>query len=185
MDLHNISKDEWENLSRKAHVLGAKYEKAYHGCGQCVLAAIFDSLEIQHDSVFESATGLAGGLGLNGASTCSALMGAVMVFGLIYPRRRSHFHADRENKYRTYRMTQEIQKKYLNQYGSIICHDIHKSIMGRSFDLRNPDEREAFELAGAHDNKCTQVVASAAKWAVEIIGEELIKDNWHRGQEIY
>jgi len=72
------------------------------------LAAVFDTLNIQNEAVFRSATGLAGGLGLIGVTTCSALIGSVMVFGLVYPRRRAYFGGDRENKYRTYKMAQEI-----------------------------------------------------------------------------
>jgi len=115
-------------------------------------------------------------LGLVGEATCSALTGAVMSFGLIYPRRRTKFDDDRENKYRVFSMAQEMQKRYLTKYGSLYCHGVHKKIFGRPYDLRNPDERERFDKAGAHDNKCTKVVASASKWAVEIIGKEICKD---------
>jgi len=175
-NLLNITEETRKEYIEKAFILGDHYERQYHGCGQCVLAAVFDTLKIHDEAVFRSATGLAGGLGLIGNSTCSALVGAVMVFGLVYPRRRANFDGDRENKYRTYKMAQEIHKRYLEQYGSIKCHDIHTSIMGRPFDLRYPKEKSEFELAGAHDNKCTQVVSLAAKWAVEILSEELIID---------
>jgi hypothetical protein len=60
----------------------------------------------------------------------------------------------------------------MDNFGSILCHDIHQKIMCRSFDLRDHDEREAFEQAGAHVNKCTEVVALASKWTVEILSEE-------------
>ena len=52
--------------------------------------------------------------------------------------------------------------------------------LGRAFDLRDPAEREAFEAAGAHEAKCTGVVARAAQWGVEIIGEEQIGDTLRR-----
>ena len=99
-----------------------------------------------------------------------------MAFGLVYPRRRANFGGDRENKYRTYAMTQKMYDRYFQHFDSIVCHDIHTQIMGRAFDLRDPEEREAFEAAGAHDDKCTDTVARAAKWAIEIIGEEKIQD---------
>ena len=175
-ELYQYSKEQWTNYAEEAYNLGFKYEKNYHGCGQCTIAAVFDTLNINNDAVFQSATVLAGGLGLFGKATCSALTGAALIFGLIYPRRRENFDGERENKYRTYSMAQEMHKRYLMHYGSIICHDIHLRIMGRSFDLRRVDERKCFEKAGAHDNKCPKVVALASKWAVEIIGEELMKD---------
>jgi len=175
-DIYRISKEQWSKYAEDAYNLGYQYEKTYHGCGQCTLAAVFDTLNIHNDAVFCSATGLAGGLGLVGEATCSAVTGAVMIFGLIYPRRRENFDDDRENKYRTYEMAQEMHKRYLAHFGSIICHDIHSKTMGRPFDLRSVDERNCFEKAGAHDNKCTEVVALASKWAIEIIGKEIIKD---------
>jgi mannitol-1-phosphate 5-dehydrogenase len=174
------AEDHWADLAQQASALAFEHEKVYHGCGQCALAAILETLD-QFDeaaaaAVFEAATGLAGGLGLVGNSTCAALIGATLVFGLLYPRRRANFDGDRENKYRTYSMAQRLRQRYLDAYGSIFCHEIHRRVLGRAFDLRDPAEREAFEAAGAHDDKCTSVVARAAQWAVEIIGEEQRKD---------
>ena len=157
-----------------------QYERTYHGCGQCALAAILDTLgefdAVGNDAcaanaVFEAATGFAGGLGLAGDATCGALVGATMAFGLLSPRRRANFDGDRENKYRAYSMAQRLRQRYLDAYGSITCRDIHRAVLGRPYDLRDSAEREAFEAAGAHDDKCTGVVAHAVRWAIEIIGE--------------
>jgi hypothetical protein len=41
----------------KAYKLGKEYEKTYRGCGQCVIAALQDALEIRNDDIFKSATG--------------------------------------------------------------------------------------------------------------------------------
>jgi mannitol-1-phosphate 5-dehydrogenase len=174
------AEDHWANLAERASALAFEYEKIYHGCGQCALAAILETLD-QFDeaaaaTVFEAATGLAGGLGLAGDSTCAALIGGTLAFGMLYPRRSAHFDGDCESKYRTYSMAQRLRQRYLDAYGSILCHEIHRRVLGRAFDLRDPAERKAFEAAGAHDDKCTSVVARAARWAVEIIGEEQLKD---------
>jgi mannitol-1-phosphate 5-dehydrogenase len=168
--------EKWAEAARQAYELGLEYEKTYHGCGQCTLAAVLETLDQFSEPVFKAATGLAGGIGLAGDATCSALTGAVLVFGMIYPRRREQFDGDRENKYRTFAMAQRLRERYLQRYGAIICHGVHRHMMGRAFDLRDPAEREAFDAAGAHEDKCTEVVAQAAKWAVEIIGDELIED---------
>ncbi|MGC9348868.1 MAG: C-GCAxxG-C-C family (seleno)protein [Anaerolineae bacterium] len=166
----------WREQVQKAGELAFHYEQTYHGCGQCALAAITDTLEeidaVTADAVFEAATGLAGGVGLAGDGSCGALLGATLAFGLLYPRRREAFDGDRENKYRVYAMTQRLRERYIAAYGSTICHDIHRAVLGRPFDLRDPDERKAFEAAGAHDHKCPGVVQRAVIWAMEIIGEE-------------
>lgn len=171
------SKLDWQKYAANAYRLGDHYERTYHGCGQCLLAAVFDTLSIHQENVFQSATGLAGGAGLIGSSTCGALIGSLMVFGMVFPRERAKFDGDRENKYQTYKLTQKMYQRYLDHYGSVICHDIHSKILGRPFDLRDTNERKAFEEAGAHENKCTEVVALAAKWTVEILAEEFENNN--------
>ena len=56
-------------------------------------------------------------------------------------------------------------------------YQVHEEAMNQGlFDLRDAEERNCFERAGAHDTKCTEVVALASKWAIEIIGKEIIKD---------
>jgi mannitol-1-phosphate 5-dehydrogenase len=167
---------EWARLADHAEELGFQYEKRYHGCGQCVLAAILETIDRFDESVFRAATPLAGGLGMVGDATCAALIGGVMAFGLVYPRCRDQFDGDRDNKYRTYDMARRLRQRYLDTYGSVTCDDIHQRLMGRAFNLLDPADLEAFEAAGAHDDKCTNVVARAARWSVEIIGEELIED---------
>jgi len=171
-----ISKETWGTYADRAFQLGDQYERNYHGCGQCLVAAVFDAMDFQDESVFEAATGLAGGVGLVGDSTCAAMIGSIMIFGLFYPRRREYFDNDRENKYQTYLLAQKIIGRYQSQYGSTRCHDIHTKILGRPFDLVKLDERKAFEKAGAHVNKCTKVVALAAKWTVEILSETILSE---------
>jgi hypothetical protein len=51
---------EWQRRAKQAFELGYEYEKKYHGCGQCVLAALGDVLGIQELSVFNAATTLSG-----------------------------------------------------------------------------------------------------------------------------
>jgi len=174
---------EWNQRAEEAHRLGFEYERVYHGCGQCVLAAVHDALgrfeEATFNAVFEAATGLAGGLGLCGDATCSAFTGGALAFGLLYPRRRAHFDGDRENRYLTYALIQRLHERFVGHFGSVRCHDVHRHELGRAFDLRDPAERKAFEAAGAHEDKCTGIVACAAQWVIEILGgaqiEEAIK----------
>jgi mannitol-1-phosphate 5-dehydrogenase len=175
---HRLAQEEhWRALARQAYDLGFEYERVYHGCGQCTLATIMDVLGRPADAAFDAATGLAGGIGLAGeGAPCGALMGAVLAFGLVSPRRRENFTGDKENKYRTYAMAQEMRQRFLDRYGGFTCHEIHQQQYGRAFDLRDPAERHAFDLAGAHEDGCTRVVARAAAWAIEIIGEQMMAE---------
>lgn len=171
------SEVDWDRRAEEAYRLGFDYEQRYHGCGQCVLAAVHDALRVFDEAtftaVFEAATGLAGGLGLCGDATCSAFTGGALAFGLLYPRRRAHFGQDRENRYHTYALIQQLHQRFISRFGSIRCHDVHRHELGRAYDLRDPAEREAFAAAGAHEDKCTSVVAWTARWVVEIMGRDV------------
>lgn len=166
----------WMEKAQKARQLGFEYEREYHGCGQSALAAVQDATQLldqdAFNALFEAGTALAGGIGLCGDNTCSAFTAGALILGLYSPRRRAHFGGDREAKYRCYDLVQRLRERFLEHYGTVRCHDIHERELGRAFDLRDPAEREAFEAAGAHKEGCTNVVANAADWIVEIIGKE-------------
>ena len=53
-------------------------------------------------------------------------------------------------------------------------------MFGRTFNLWDEAEFEAIEALGAHEDKCTGVVANASAWTTEIILEEIEK----RGQTL-
>jgi hypothetical protein len=44
-------------LAERAYKLGKEYEKTYRGCGQCVIAALQDTLDARNDDIFKAATG--------------------------------------------------------------------------------------------------------------------------------
>ena len=78
-------------VAEKAFELGEKYESECIGCAQTTVAAIFEALGIWNDDVFNAASGLANGLGLTGEGSCGALIGASMVMGYLFPRKRKDF----------------------------------------------------------------------------------------------
>jgi mannitol-1-phosphate 5-dehydrogenase len=169
-------KIEWIKKAQEAYRLGFEYEKKYHGCGQCAIAAASEVLGNFDDEVFNSATGLCGGLGLVTENTCSALTGGAMVIGTVYPRRREHFDGDRDNKYLNFELVRNLRDKFIQEYGTTVCRTIHEKIYGRTYDMRLAEERQAFEEAGGHgDNGCTEVVAKASQWTIDVIKDELDK----------
>ncbi len=166
----------WQEKAQRAYDLGFENEKTYKGCGQSLFAAVGDVLGIYDETTFRAATGLSGGLGLIGDAHCSALTGACLIAGILYPRRREFFNGDRESKYQCYDIVQKMHQHYLNQYGSVKCYEIHRNLMGRPFDLRDDVDKVEFEKAGAHEFACTGVVGRASKWVVELIGEKTIEE---------
>jgi mannitol-1-phosphate 5-dehydrogenase len=162
----------WVAREREASALGFEYERTYRGCGQCTFAAVQQALGREEERVFQALTPFAAGFGLSGDSTCGSLVGGGASFGLARGRRRSHFDGDREAKYAAFAMAQALRERYLWKYGSLLCKGAQERIFGRSFDLRSPQERELFEQAGAHVDKCPRVVSDVARWSVQILAEE-------------
>jgi hypothetical protein len=162
----------WIAREREASALGFEFERTYKGCGQCTFAAVQQALGRQEDRVFQALTAFAGGFGLSGDAVCGALIGGGASFGLARGRRRSHFDGDRRPKYSSFAMAQLLRERYLWKYGSLLCRGAQEKIFGRSFDLRDTQEREQFEQAGAHVDKCPGVVGNVARWSAQILAEE-------------
>ena len=40
----------------------------------------------------------------------------------------------------------------------VTCRDIHQTLVGRPFDLTDPEDRVAFDRAGGHDEMCPRLV---------------------------
>ena len=161
-----------QELLDKAYELGFEYEKVYRGCSQCVIAAIQDTLNIRDDSVFKAGTGLAGGGGLTGIGVCGGYVGSVMVLSQLVGRERSNFEDPEGIRYKTFELTRKFLRDYTRELGSIICRDIQLIRFGRPYYIADPNDYEKFEAAGAHVDKCPDVVGKAAQLAVELILDE-------------
>ena len=162
-------------LFGKAYELGFTYEKEYGGCAQCVFAALQDVLDLRNDvtdGIFKSATALAGGAGLEGDGHCGAYSGALLMMGHIIGRERDNFADPERIRAKTNVLARKLHEKFIENYGSVTCHLIHRKILGRPYYLPDRDEYRKFEEAGAHEDKCTGVVGETARWAARILAEE-------------
>jgi len=160
-----------ENVLEESYNAAYEYEKKYFGCAQCVLAAIQDIFRLVNGGAFKGATGLSGGIGVMG-SACGALTGGVIALGSKIGRERSNFEDLEEIRWKTYELARKLYIKFEQEYGSVNCRDIQKKILGRSYNLRDPEEYKEFEKAGGHAEKCPEVVGKAARWVAEILLEE-------------
>ena len=158
-------------IRRKAYDLGFQYEKVYKGCSQCVLAAVQDLFGERNDDVFRAASGLAGGAGLCGDSGCGGYSGGIMALSQLHGRVREKFLDPERTRRKSFDLAKKLHDKFIAEYGSVICRDIQQKILGRGYYLRDPEEFEKFEKAGAHAEKCPSVVGNAAKWVAERLWE--------------
>jgi C_GCAxxG_C_C family probable redox protein len=163
----------------KAYELGFLYEQKYRGCAQCAIAAIQDVLKVRNDSVYKAGSGLAGGAGECTDGLCGGYSGAIMMMSTFFGRTREKEASEegRKDKYDSFRMASALHDTFIKKYGSVVCAGIQKKIYGRSFDLRDEKQKEQFRAAGAHEDKdkCCAVVGDGARWATELILDEIEK----------
>ena len=161
-------------LAETAHDLAFRYEQQYGGCGQCTIAAVLDALELERPELFKAATAFAGGIGLAGDGSCGAYLGGVLLIADQIGRTRANFADPGRVRFRTYALARKFHDLFVSKYGSVTCRDVQHGVFGRSFDLRQSDEFQAFEAAGGHLDKCPEVVGSAAAWVVELVGRRAL-----------
>jgi hypothetical protein len=121
--------------------------------------------------VFKAATGLAGGGALTGVGACGGYAGGVMVLGQLAGRERADFEDAGGVRFHAFDLAKGLADRFVAEFGSTICREVQTGVFGRSFNLRDRDDFARFEAAGAHDDKCPEVVGKAARMAVEIILE--------------
>jgi len=155
------------NLVAKTGQAAYEYERDYHGCSQCVIAALQDCLGLGNRDSFKSATALAGGIARMGM-TCGSLVGGIMAISLAFGREVLEDSVTSQGYARAMDLGGELCARFEKEFGSTQCREIQQSLFGRSFDLRNPQERKEFHRAGSYE-KCPQVARRAAELAAEVI----------------
>ena len=161
-----------EVLAQRAYELGFEYEKNYRGCGQCLVAAVQDVLDLRNDVVFKSLTGYAGGGGIVGDSGCGAYVGGILILSLLLGRERDNFADPEGIRFKSYELARKLHDRFIAEYGSAICRNIQMKLMGRPYYLADQDEMDKFDQAGGHSTICPEVVGKAARWVVELILKE-------------
>jgi C_GCAxxG_C_C family probable redox protein len=160
---------EKKQTTEKAYSLAYEFEQKYGACSQCVLAALQETVGSIADEVFKAAYALAGGGAKTGQGTCGALAGGMLAISAKYGRERTDFETVRSTE--ASNLAKILYDRFVDEFGSPICATVQEAIFGRSFDLWDPEERQAFEKAGGHREKCPMVVGKAAMWTAEILLE--------------
>lgn len=165
-----------EDVIKKIGDLAFYYELTYHGCSQCVLKAIQDSLNIGDNLTFKAATAFAGGIARAGEE-CGALIGGIMAISIVYGRDRLEETTVSSSYGKAMELSIRLYDEFKKEFGSVKCRDIQEKLFGRSFNLRSEEDRKKFAEAGAYGpSGCPQVVRKAAILAAKIILEHLNMD---------
>lgn len=151
-----------------ANALGRKCLKKYGVCSQCTFSAIMETLGLQSDDVFKAATGFLGGIGNLGVNSCGAFTAGVMALSYKFGRERYNWYSDL-GLLKT--LVKRFYNRFIDEYGSNVCRDIQRNVLGRSYDLWDAKDIDLFENATPSLYECGKVVGNAAGWAVQLILE--------------
>ena len=162
-----------EELLKIAYEKAFKYEAELGSCPQCVLAALYETLDIGDIENIKGVDALAGGTSLSTEGTCGALIGGLVAISPIVGRDYDDFKQGKRKRL-VFKYSKKLYDKFIEEYGSPVCKGVHKKIFGRTFNLLDKKDYQDFEKAGAHIDKCTEVSGNVAKWTAEIIIDELI-----------
>jgi C_GCAxxG_C_C family probable redox protein len=166
-----IHKDVLDKVYQRAF----SYEARLGSCPQCVLAALKETLGVGDESMFRASHGLTGGTSLSIQGTCGALAGGMMAISCLVGRTYQEF-SEEQKKRVVFKYTKLLFDKFVEEYGSPLCCDVQEKIFGRSYQLLDKQEYEAFKKAGAHIDKCPRVAGNTAKWTAEIILQERLRE---------
>lgn len=161
-----------DELLEKVYQLAFKYEAERGSCPQCVLAAIMEILDVGEPSTIQAADTLAGGTALSTKGTCGALVGGLLAISSIVGRTYEDFSAG-ERKRRVFMYSKKLYDRFIEEYGSPICKEVHMKLFDRTFNLMDKKDYDEFDKMGAHVDKCTSVSGNTARWAAEILIDDL------------
>jgi len=141
------------------------YMQISFNCAQSSYLALEEQLGLDGDEVLKALTPLAG-IAERG-ETCGAIIGPLMIFGLIYGREK-----DRLNDWNAYRDSLvpagDFCRLFEQEYGSTMCRDIQKKKFGKSFNLADQADLREFQESDP-TNQCSSVVRKAVRFAADII----------------
>jgi C_GCAxxG_C_C family probable redox protein len=163
-----------------AFTLGFESEKNRHSCSQSSFHAITAVLGCKNPVVFKSLAALQGGGADSGLNSCGAFCGALVAFSLFFGRDYALWESGKM-ELKASILGEKILEKFQEAYGSAICKDIHMYGLGFATRFVKDGKRdqqaiEKFEEHGGHTIVAPTVVGRAAAWAVDLLWDELPKD---------
>lgn len=163
----------------RAKELGISYERYSGSCSQCTVAALRDLLGFE-DTIVKVATSSCGGQSGLSTGACGGVIGGTIVLDHYLGRPASMVSAtetrpgSEEALACAMESARSLCRRFIGEYGSILCPQIHQRVFGRTFNLQDPVDWQAFIDAGAHSDvsKCMTVVGNAVKWTMEVLIEK-------------
>ena len=160
----------YQQMIEKAAQLGYQYEMDYFGCSQSTLAALLEAFGIEGRDLLRASTAFAGGVARRG-NACGALAGGLIMIGFLTGRDDLEML---DQYIRGMGFADKLCKKFEEKYGTLLCKEIQKKKLGRTFDLQKEQEREDLHaIMASNPDACQAVTRDAARWTAEIVVEIL------------
>ena len=174
-----MSESRRERLSREAYEYGYEFEKRWGNCAQATMWAVSKALGRELDrKALRAISAFHAGGGAFCDGVCGAYVAVAYLIGERYGRDIDLLGVDEDNAriratmQKTNERVGRLGEWFRKEYGTMMCSEIHTKLYGRTFNLKNSEEMEEFENAGAHEWGCTSVVGKAAAFAVDLLLDE-------------
>ncbi|HUY04323.1 MAG TPA: C-GCAxxG-C-C family protein [Rhodocyclaceae bacterium] len=160
-----MENDRRQSLGEQAYDKAMRYELDYGCCPQCVLATIQETVGIVDDQTIKASHGLSGGGGLMGEGACGALTGGLMALSVRYGRDRDKL--DRGRYINNFKKAQQLTDKFRQEFGGVTCQQLQKKFTGRTYDMWNAAEYQAFDTA--RGQQCAHATGTVTRWVIEML----------------
>jgi C_GCAxxG_C_C family probable redox protein len=138
----------------------------HYSCAMATLKALQDQFGLGDISTTRAAAFLPGVA--SRGETCGAVLGGLMSLGIIFT---PDDLSNREERGKAQEETAiQLCDRFEGEFNTLMCRNIHKKLFGRSFNMRDPGDREQFLATGANIG-CRAVAVKAARIVAEIILE--------------
>ena len=170
-EYRGVSKEEILDRIEKR---GFECEDKYHGCGQTVILPLQEAFDLKDEDLFKATSGLGYGIGRMYA-VCGALISGCLFLSLKNGRGYSDLEKPEDISTQILKAPYEIigrlYKWFEQEYGSVICREVRKSILGVDLDPNVPWQARIIYGDG-HPVHCSKIVGKAARKAAELMMEE-------------
>lgn len=127
-------------------------------CAQSVLYTFAEEIGLNKDDALKIASGFGGGM--RRGATCGAVTGAIMAIGSKY----GHFIVgDTKAKEKAYRLTGELQERFEEIHGTIVC----KELLG--YDLSKEEDMKIVIEKGLFNTICPMAIKDSISLLEELL----------------
>lgn len=175
MENKRINGKNLEEAKTFAYKAGWEGENQRMCCSQEAFHGISSALGFKNRLIFQCLSAFEGGSAITTEGTCGAVCGALTAFSYFFGRTCEQWE-NKEMVCDSSFLGQELIERFKKENGSIICGEILKNKMGRTFDFSKEEDLKCYEEMGGHASVCPGIVGSAAEWAVELLWDKIPGD---------